>query len=150
MAALSPEETRAAMEAAAPDLKYLLDREGVTEPIQASIFHAGFTTMRQFGAMAERAEELRKVAKADFEIDPEGNLAKRVLLSKLVVAWESAKVRSTKLAEAEADSEVRQDSKPMKGTDFIAIRKAYEAKVVEVAELRGSGQGVRGEDRRRD
>ena len=125
--ALNADEIKTVMETAAPDLKFLLDREGIALITQARIVHAGITTMRQFGAFFTSAEDLRKVAKDSLGLDPDV-LAQRVELSKLVVSWESAKVRATKLAEAEAEAEIRQEAKQLKGTDVNAIRKAYEAK----------------------
>lgn len=127
MAAMSPEEIKTVMETASPDLKFLLDREGIMLITQARIMQAGITTMRQFGAFFTDTDDLRKVAKDSLGLDPD-TLAQRVELSKLVVAWESAKVRSTRLAEAEADAEIRQEAKQLKGTDVNSIRKAYEAK----------------------
>ena len=124
---LNADEIKTVMETAAPDLKFLLDREGIALITQARIVHAGITTMRQFGAFFTGAEDLRKVAKDSLGLDPDV-LAQRVELSKLVVSWESAKVRATKLAEAEAEAEIRQEAKQLKGTDVNAIRKAYEAK----------------------
>jgi len=49
-------------------------------------------------------------------------------LSKIVVAWESAKGRATKMTEIEADSEVREQAKPIRVTDFKAMRDAYQDK----------------------
>ena len=127
MAALTPAEIEENRAKASPDLRFLLDREGVSLIIQARLVHAGVTTMRQFGACFTTSEDLRSVAKEDFALDPTV-MAQRVELSKLVVAWESAKIRSTKLTEAEADAEVRQEAKLLKGTDVNTIRKSYESK----------------------
>ena len=126
MAVLGAEEIQMAMQAGSPDLKFLFDREGIKLDIQAAIFNAGVLTMRQFAAMFESSEDLRKIAKDELNVDPAASLANRVLVSKMIVAWESAKVRSGKMAEAEADSELRQEAKPIKGTDFHAILKAWE------------------------
>ena len=124
---MTPAEIEENRAKASPDLRFLLDREGVSLIIQARLVHAGVTTMRQFGACFTTSEDLRSVAKVDFALDPTV-MAQRVELSKLVVAWESAKIRSTKLTEAEADAEVRQEAKLLKGTDVNTIRKSYESK----------------------
>jgi hypothetical protein len=83
---------------------------------------------RQFAAFAADAEELRKSLKEDFAMDPAAGLPTKIAISKLVVAYESAKVRSRKLAEAEAEAEVRQEAKPVRGTDMKVMREAYEEK----------------------
>ena len=117
----------AVLASASPDLRYLFDREGISLDNQVKIISAGITTLRQFGALCSTADDVRKIAKDDLGIDP-SSLAERVEVSKLVVAWESAKIRSSKLAEAEAEAEIRQEAKQMKGTDYSTVRKAYESK----------------------
>ena len=117
----------AAVGKVSPDLRFLFDREGLDLDLQQKIFNAGIFTMRQFGAFFATAEDLRKAAKEDFDLEPV-TLAKRVELTKLMVAWESAKTRSARLAEAEAEAEVQQVAKRITGTDIIGIRKLYEEK----------------------
>jgi len=46
--------------------------------------------------------------KTEFEIDENDGLAARVQVSKLVVAFESAKARTTKQAEMEGEAEIRE------------------------------------------
>ena len=117
-----------AMAAAMPDLKFLFDREGVASEMQARFYEAGILNMRQFAAFAADGEELRKSLKEDFGLDPAAGLPTKIAISKIVVAWDAAKIRSQKLAEAEAEAEVRQDPKPVRANDFKIMREAYEAK----------------------
>jgi len=49
-----------AMASAMPDLKFLLDREGVSAEVLAKFYEAGVLNMRQFAAFASDAEDLRK------------------------------------------------------------------------------------------
>ena len=116
------------MNACMPDLKLLFDRKGIAAELQAKFFEAGIVSMRQFAAVAADGEELRKSLKEDFALDPAAGLQTKITISKVVVAWESAKVRSQKRAEAEAKAEARQESKPLRGTDFKIMREAYEEK----------------------
>ena len=125
---MTAEQIDAAMVAASADLKFLMDREGVSVNIQAGIYHAGAVKTPQFAAFVADAEELRKTMKDDFGLDPAGSLPNRIELSKVVVAWESAKGRATKSTEIEADSEVREQAKPIRLTDFKAMRDAYQAR----------------------
>ena len=97
-----------AMASAMPDLKFLLDREGVAADLQVKFFEAGIVNLRQFAAFAPDAEEMRKSLKEDFALDPAAGLPTKIAISKVMVAWESAKIRSQKLAEAEAEAEIRQ------------------------------------------
>ena len=118
----------AAMNAGIPDLKFLFDREGIAAELQAKFFEAGIVSMRQFAAFAADGEELRKSLKEDFALDPAAGLQTKITIPKVVVAWESAKVRSQKRAEAQAEAEVRQEAKPLRSTDFKIMREACEEK----------------------
>ena len=100
----------------------------VTKEIQAQLYHAGITTTQQFAAFVPDADELRKSLKDDFNMDPGAGLAMKVSVSRVVVTWEAAKARSAKRAEAEAECEVRQEIKPLRGTDFAVMRDSYMAK----------------------
>ena len=93
----------------------------------AKVPNAGIETMRQFSSFFTSVDDLRTVAKEELGIGP-ASLAQRVELSRLVVAWDPAKVGTTKMAEAEADAQVRQEAMPMRGTDITAIRINYEAR----------------------
>ena len=117
-----------AMASAMPDLKFLLDREGVSAEVQAKFYEAGILNMRQFAAFAPDVEDLRKSLREDFALDPAAGLPTKIAISRIVVAWDSAKIRSQKLAEAEADAEVRQEAKPVRGNDFKVMREAYESR----------------------
>ena len=118
----------AAMSAGMPDLKFLFDREGIAVELQAKIFESGIVNMRQFAAFAADSEELRKSLKEDFGLDPAAGIQTKITISKVVVAWESAKARFQKRAEAEAEAEVHQEAKPLRGTDFKVMREACEEK----------------------
>ena len=126
--AMTLQQISAAMTAASSDFKFLMDREGVSLDMQAKIYHAGVTNTRQFAAFAADTDELRKIMKEEFALDPTGNLANRIELSKIVVSWESSKGRSAKMTEIEAESEVRDTAKPIRTTDFKAMKDAYQEK----------------------
>ena len=117
-----------AMASAMPDLKFLLDREGVTAEVQAKFYEAGIVNLRQHAAFAPDIEDLRKSLREDFALDPAAGLQTKIAISRIVVAWESAKIRSQKIAEAEADAEICQEAKPVRGNDFKIMREAYESK----------------------
>ena len=115
-----------AMASAMPDLKFLLDREGVAADLQVKFYEAGIINLRQFAAFAPDIDDLRTSLKEDFGLDPAAGLPTKITISKVVVAWESAKIRSQKLAEAEADAEIRQEAIPVRGNNFKVMREAYE------------------------
>ena len=109
------------------DFTYLMDREGVPKELVDKFIAAGISSVRVFAAFAQDTEELRKILLADFELDTTA-LAGKVVAGKVVVAWELAKVRSAKMAEVEAESELRQEAKPLRQSDFKSMKESYEAK----------------------
>lgn len=115
------------MESAMPDLKFLFDREGAEAETQKAIYEAGITNVRQFAALVPDVAVLRKCLEEDFGMSST-SLAGKVKMSKVVVVWETAKVRVERWAEAEAEREVRQEPKPVRNNDYQWMRDAYEAK----------------------
>ena len=125
MAALSIEQRAAARSAAGSDLKLLLDREQVSTDFSDLLYHAGISNVRQFAAFASDAADLKATLREQLMLDPGADLGTRVLVSKIMVAWESAKARANKVAEAEADSEVRKEPKPLRATGYFAMKDAF-------------------------
>ena len=127
--AMTLAEEDAAMEAASSDLRFLMSREQVDTQIQARVYHMGIVSVRQYAALAKDAEDLKDLIRSGgFGLDPTGTLIERVKMSKLIVAWESAKARASKLAEAEGESEIRQEPKMLKSTDYLGMKSAFEAR----------------------
>ena len=62
------------VETVAPDLKFLIDREGVNLEMQTKFYTAGIVNLRQFAAFCPSVDELRKSLLKDFGIDPESGL----------------------------------------------------------------------------
>ena len=118
----------AAFLAANSDLKFLLDREGVDEDFQAKLYHVGVVNVKQFVAFAEDRADLRKITKDNFEIDMDVDMASRVKVSKIVVAWDVAKARSAKQAEIEGESQCRRVPKDIGASDFQAMRESFETR----------------------
>ena len=123
------------------DLKFLFDKEEVTDAVQIKIADAGITNMRTFAAFAKDADDLRAVAKSDLDLDPAEGLAKRVTLSKLVVAWETARKRTDKTAEIQAEAEARDVPKRLTTPDYRAMRTLYEKTHGELDESNAPAKG---------
>ena len=126
---LSDEEQARAMAAASSDLRFLFDREQVDPDVQKHIFHVGVLTVRQFAAFAKDAEDLREIFRTGgLGIDPTGPLQERVKMSRVLVAWESAKTRATRVAEKEGESEVRQEPRQLRSSDYLGTKEGFEAR----------------------
>ena len=76
---LTDDQKNAAAQAATPDLKFLMDREGVNEDIQLVLYHMGVTTVRLFASLATDTQDLAGVIKTGgFGLDPSGDLLMRI------------------------------------------------------------------------
>ena len=122
------EENQKVVEQASSELRFALDREGIDMNLQVEIYRAGILNVRHFAYMVSSMDELKKVLKDDFNIDASDGLAKRVLVAKMVSAWESARARAGKMAEAEGEADVRNVPKTLPMGDLISMREVFEAK----------------------
>ena len=114
---------------------HLLAHAGVPEEIQKTLFEAGTKGVKDFSAMFADEADLRGVLKKDFKLDPdEGGLKARVSISKVVIAWETAKGRTAKLTELEGEAEQRSEAKRLPTPDHKAMKTAFESKHWEINE----------------
>ena len=127
MAAAPAAETLAAREAAGADLKFLMSRENVGQDFQDQLYVAGITSVKQFAALVKDAEELKKVIDEEFKVEGTG-LARRVAISRIVVAWEAARARSSRVAELDAEYEAQNVPKRVGSNDFLSMKEAFEEK----------------------
>ena len=121
------------------ELKFLLNREEVPETIQSTLFEAGVRTIKQFGALVKDTDELRELAKDSFNLDGK-DLKSKVQLSCLVCAFTAAKARANETDKLDAENEVRSLPKTIPGNDFMAMRKAFQAKFWELDDTRTPGR----------
>jgi hypothetical protein len=80
------------------------------------------------------------LVKNNFEIDTDADIASRVKVSKIIVAWDSARARSTKQSEIEGEREARKVPKDLGASDYQAIRATYEARFWELEDKRNPGK----------
>ena len=86
------------------DLRFLLSSHNVDELSQAKLFENGIDTLAKFAAFVTSEDELTKVLKASFGLDPESSLKVRGQVASYLVAWQTAKTRIKMQAEAEVAS----------------------------------------------
>lgn len=125
MAYVADAEAVEARAGAQPDLRFLMEREKVPEKLQDEVYKIGIQTVRQFAALASTAANLATVCK-ELGTDPATGLVARVAASRFTVAWESAKVRAAKQAEAEADSDIRAVPKPLWSMELATMKQTFE------------------------
>ena len=125
---LSAAEEAAAEEAGGTDLKFLFGKEGVSREPQLKFFHIGITNVAKFSSFADGIDDLKKVLKDEFDLDPSAALKDRTQVACVVCAYTSAAARTVKMAEMEAEMDTRQWTKPVPRTEYAAMRTAFEAK----------------------
>jgi hypothetical protein len=70
--------------------------------------------------------DLKTVLAREFSLDHAADLATRVKVSRLVVAWTNASARVSKAAEVEGELEAQRLTKPLHVSDYTAMRAAFE------------------------
>ena len=121
-----PPEPPESLAIGSSDLRFLLSSHNVDELSQAKLFENGIDTLAKFAAFVTSEEELTKVLKASFGLDPESSLKVRGQVASYLVAWQTAKTRIKMQAEAEATSELREWAKPIPQTDYVLEKKLHE------------------------
>ena len=128
IAAMNDAEVQKLLDGAGSDLKFAFAKEKVEDSIQAMFYWAGITNIRQFSMLASDPEDLRETLKESFGLDKAAGLAERVKISKILVVWDACRTRSKKEAEMAGEAECRHQPKALGGTDYSAMRAAFEAK----------------------
>ena len=110
---------------ASAELTYILEKEKVDGEVKTKLEEAGITTVRQFAALVQNADEMRALAKASFSMD-DTDLTGKAKLARLICAWDTAKARSQEVSRLGAEAEVQAQPKVLISTDYGAMRKAFE------------------------
>ena len=122
MGALTEEEKLAL---GSSDLKFLLTSCEIKSASQGKLFEAGVNTLAKFAAFVASEDDLKEVLKTDFGLDPATSLANRAQIASYVVAWGQARTRMKAQAEAEANNEIRDWTKPIPMSEYLAMRQAF-------------------------
>ena len=118
-------ELSAVMASAGADLRVLFDRKGVDNDFAAKLFKVGITSVELFAVFAKDQGDLEAILKANFGIDT-SDIASRVRVSKIVVAWQAARTRAQKQTEQDGDCEVRRVPKDIPHSAVAAMGNAFE------------------------
>ena len=129
---LSPAQEADAIILGQADLRYLFDKEQVSIKTQALFYHVGVTSNAKLSAFASSVADLKDVMKADFGMDTAASIAMRVQVANVVVAYQAATARTSKLAEIDGELEARHLPKPLPTTDYLQMRIAWHAKYWEL------------------
>ena len=115
MSALTEEQVAGHTNAASYDIKFLLDKED--RLTQARLYEAAVLTVKQFAMLCNDVEEIRETAVKELRLEMK-TLKNKAKVSKLLVALEIAKARSSRMAEMEGEAAVKELSKTLPTPDF--------------------------------
>ena len=108
------------------DLLHLFSQAKVASDIQTKLFEAGVDCVKGFAALVADEKELRKLLKDEFGLDDSGGLAQRVKISKVVIAWDSARSRTAKMNEMDGEAETRGEPKKVPQPEYQGMIDAFE------------------------
>jgi hypothetical protein len=91
---LTPAEEVVAMTKGTSELKYLFAREEIPAKYQALFYHHGVATVARFSNLVETVADLKVLLRDDFGLDSLTSIADRVLVSSIIVAYNSSKSRT--------------------------------------------------------
>ena len=123
---LSDDEASAAYESAGSDLKFLLEKQGVTRENQVIFYHIGVVSIEKFGNIAKDRDDLVAMLKEHWGIDQDNSLPERVQVAAVVCAYTNAKTRVQRSAEVDAEYDVQEWTKPVVAGEWAAMRAALE------------------------
>ena len=100
----------------------------VPEEIQKKPCEAGVSSVKEFAALVTDEADMRKLLVKEFGIKKDDGLTERVKVSKVIVAWETAKGRTAKMTEMV----VRGEPKKVPQPDYEAMKETFQIKRYEL------------------
>lgn len=116
------------------DLLHLMATSRVSNDVQAKFYLAGVDSVRSFAALVSSEAELRELLKTELNLPDENTMAAKVKMSKVIVAWEVARTRTTKMAEMDGEAEIRGEPKMLAMPDYQSMKTSFEGKHWDVEE----------------
>ena len=125
---LSADEIKEALEKGSSDLRFILEKNGVDNFLQACLFHSGITTVPLFAAIAKDVTDLKQLVKDEFGVDSTAGLVDRVRVANLQISWTTSEGRTSEQAKIEGELSAKHIVKPMSSSEFIGMRQSWEKK----------------------
>ena len=125
---LTAEQKLAALKAGDSELKFLMNKEGVSEDLQAQFMHSGVTSVRLLSAFAKDEAELTQLVADYFGVKQSDGIPQRVMVAKLMLAFTSAKTRTQEATKHESALEARHLPKEISNNACNGMRGAFESK----------------------
>ena len=90
---LTEEQKAAGLSKMGPELRALLEDKGVAVEVMASLGHLGLVRLATFANIEQTAEHLRELIEKELGYTRDDGFADRAMVSNLLEAWETAKLR---------------------------------------------------------
>ena len=71
----------------APDLRYLLREEGISEEVQARVGELGYVTVKLFLLIGQDRAGVKEFCRTELALDATASAAKRLAVAKVISAW---------------------------------------------------------------
>lgn len=125
---LTADEEVEAAKNGSSELKFLLDKEGVSHSLQCKLYHVGIWTLAKFASIVVSIPELITVLKDDFGLDSTTGIAQRVEVASVICAYRNAATRTEKVAEYQGELDAKHMTKPLGNSEFLSMKVAWESK----------------------
>ncbi len=121
---LSAEEQAAGLAKVEGELLRILEDADVSSEVRALFGHFGIIKVRSFARLEPDETALRELLKKDFEFGD--SIAERISMAHVLVAWDAAKDRVKRQAEAATEAKVHGTTPELPKAEGNSMRLAYE------------------------
>ena len=120
----------------APDLRYLLDTEGVPPAVQQTLADAGYISVRLFSMVDTEARGVKEFCRTDLGLDPSSGAEARLNVAKVLSVWMTATSRVRAWNQLDSTANTSNLPKVLPKSEHLALRAAFEAKWYRLEEKR--------------
>lgn len=107
------------------ELQFLLDNSNIPKEVQAKVAASGIKDVAVFACIEADAKDFRDFVKTGLGIDPAACVPNKVLVAKMVSAWQASVARGQKRREEEAEQRVGDLPRKLSRTSHIQLSKGY-------------------------
>ena len=124
---LTEAEITATLVSADAELKFLFEEAGIPRDVQAKVVDMGYTDSVVFAKLEDKAEDARKIFKADLDLDENRRGPFNAMVARLMSVWEAANKRGEKRRVEEAERKVGDLPRVLPKARHLELLRAYEA-----------------------
>ncbi|MCR9077396.1 MAG: hypothetical protein NXI07_15265 [bacterium] len=129
---ISAENASAGIVALDPDLDYLLTDRGVSKPIRAILGHFGVTRLNVFAKIEGTEDTMRAWIAKDLGLKREDVMNTRIMIAKIIDAWEAARDRVAKQTAFESEARAAGLPRQTLKSAHLALRTSFKGRHDEI------------------